>query len=157
MGKRGPAPKPTALRILGGETRPSRINHAEPKPSGMPRMPVDMPVDAKKVWRRIVRDYGPTGVLTAADADVLRAYCEAFVRYTKSAALLEETGPLVSGARQGELVKNPLHQVVRDNATLMRALGHDIGLSPAARTGLHAAPAAVEDPVETFLGGRRVG
>ena len=39
MGRRGPAPTPTKLKLLRGETRPSRINRAEPKPGGVPRMP----------------------------------------------------------------------------------------------------------------------
>jgi phage terminase small subunit len=34
------------------------------------------------------------------------------------------------------LVKNPLHQIVRDNATLMLQLAGKLGLTPAARSGL---------------------
>jgi P27 family predicted phage terminase small subunit len=67
---------------------------------------------------------------------VLRLYCDAVVRYNEAAALLEKSGPLVRGVRAGELVKNPLHQVVRDNATLVRTLAGDLGLSPSSRVGL---------------------
>lgn len=156
MGRRGPAPIPTALRILAGETRPSRINRDEPKPTpGHPRMPVDMSAEGKRVWRRVMRDYGATGVLTPADADVLRCYCEAVVRYAGAARQIEQTGPLVRGARQGELVKNPLHQIVRENADLVRSFAREMGLTPAARANLSGAERHAVDPVDEFLDGRR--
>lgn len=145
MGRRGPPPTPTKLKILRGERRPSRINRNEPKPrADLPRFPAGLGKAAASVWRRIIRDYGHTGVLTAVDADALRAYCEAVARYEHAASLLEESGPLVRGARQGELVKNPLHQIVRDNADLLRQFARELGLTPSARTGLRAegAPAA---------------
>lgn len=136
MGRRGVPPTPTKLKLLRGERRPSRVNREEPKPRGAPIKPEGMSRDASAIWRRLIRDYGPTGVLTAVDTDVLRAYCEAVVRYTRAAQLLEESGPLVRGARRGELVKNPLHQVTRDNADLMRQLARELGFTPSARSAI---------------------
>jgi len=156
MGSRGPAPTPTRLKVLRGETRPSRLNHAAPEPrGGRPRQPADLSPAASAVWRRVLREMGATGVISAVDADILRAYCEAVSRYAYAAAALEQVGPLItaagSGARRGELVKNPLHQVVRDNALLVRALARELGLTPAARVGLtgHHEPEA--DPFDAFL------
>ena len=115
-------------------------------------MPAGMSKDAQAVWRRVMRDYGHTGVITAADTDVFRAYCDAVARYEKAAQLLEDMGPLVRGARRGELVKNPLHQVVRDNALLVRQYGRELGLTPSSRTGLTGKPAGTGDPLDAFLG-----
>ena len=152
MGSRGPAPLPTRLKVLHGETRAARLNRNEPKPAGRPRMPPDMSDEAKRVWRRVIRDFGATGVITAVDADALRTYCEAAVRYVQAARTLEASGPLVRGARSGELVKNPLHQIVRDNAILLRAFARELGLTPSARTGLTGATGAVDDdPLEAWL------
>jgi P27 family predicted phage terminase small subunit len=138
MGKRGPAPMPTKLKILHGEKRKARLNHDEPQPrANLPKRPSDLSDEAASVWRRIMRDFGATGVITAVDADALRAYCEAVVRYQYAAKKLEESGPLVRGQRSGELVKNPLHQIVRDNADLLRQFARELGLTPSARTGLH--------------------
>lgn len=140
MGRRGPAPTPTALKILRGETRPSRINRDEPRPVGeLVPIPPDLSSEAQAVWRRVVREFGHTGVIRGADADVMRIYCETVARYEKASRLLDASGPLIKGARGGELVKNPLHQIVRDNATLVRALAGELGLTPAARVGLHDA------------------
>ena len=49
MGSRGPAPLPTKLKVLHGETRAARLNRNEPKPAGRQRMPPDMSDDAKRV------------------------------------------------------------------------------------------------------------
>ena len=81
MGARGPLPTPTKLKVLRGETRPSRLNRTEPRPrSNRPRMPLDMGPVAKTVWRHVLREMGATGVITAGDADVLRVYCESVAR-----------------------------------------------------------------------------
>jgi P27 family predicted phage terminase small subunit len=118
-------------------------------------MPADMTVRAKQVWRRVLRDFGPTGVLTGADADILRAYCEAVAPYEHAGAMFDASGPLIraqgTGARRGELVKNPLAQIVRDQAALLRAMARELGLTPAARTGLSVEPVPAYDPMAELL------
>ena len=136
MGQRGPAPLPTRLKLLRGESRPSRVNYDEPIPTAMYlNVPEDLSSEARQVWSAVVQAIHHTGVLTAADADTLRMYCEAVVRYRAAESMLTKTGPLIKG-RDGEFVKNPLHQIVRDNALLMRSLARELGLTPAARSGL---------------------
>ncbi len=143
---------PTALKVLHGERRPSLLNRAAPKPrSNRPTMPLDMSAEAKTVWRRIMRDFGAKGILTAVDADSFRAYCEAVVRYVQAARTLEASGPLVRGARTGELVKNPLHQIARDNAILMRAFARELGFLPAAREGLTVRESVAADPLAEWM------
>ena len=156
MGARGPRPTPTALKVLRGETRPSRLDRAEPKPRAEPLpTPPDLGPAATEVWRRVVRGMGPTGVITGVDAESLRIYCESVARYRHAAELLDASGPLITaagrGARRGELVKNPLHQIVRDNAVLVRAYARELGLTPAARVGLRPVGEAERDPFAAFL------
>jgi P27 family predicted phage terminase small subunit len=90
---------------------------------------------AVRVWDRILGDFGHTGVIRRLDTDVLRIYCDAVVRYGEASRLLESSGPLIRG-RDGALVRNPLNQVVRDQAKLVQSLAGELGLTPAARTGL---------------------
>ena len=136
MGQRGPASMPTRLKIIRGETRPSRVNYDEPMPTALHlQVPDDLSADAREIWVAVVQAVHHTGVLTSADVDTLRLYCEAVVRYRSAEDMLVKTGPLIKG-RNGEFVKNPLHQIVRDNALLMRALARELGLTPAARRGL---------------------
>ena len=139
MGRRGPSPAPTALKLLRGERRPSRVNYDEPKPLfHLPAKPAGLSAGAALVWERVIAELGHTGVITVADADVLRAYAEAVDRYASAAEALAASGPLIRGARAGELIKNPLHQIVRDNAMLMLALARELGTTPSARSGLRS-------------------
>lgn len=94
-------------------------------------MPTDMDVEAQTVWDRVVGS-DPTGLIRAADTDVLRAYCESVARYQYASRALTQSGPLVRGPR-GDLIRNPLHQVVVDNADKIRQFAHALGLSPAGR------------------------
>ena len=136
MGTRGPQPKPTALKILAGETRPSVINYAEPIPEGGALTPpADIRTEARVIWEQVVAALGKTGVLTSADKHILRLYAEAMARYIEAEGMLVKTGPLIKG-RDGNFVKNPLHQIVRDNADAVKKYAREIGLTPAARVGL---------------------
>jgi P27 family predicted phage terminase small subunit len=132
---------PTKLRVLRGESRPSQINRHEPEPlPGGPIAPDDLSPEAKAVWERVLREVGHTGVIRGADADVLRMYADAVARYQQAEGLLRQTGPLVVDRHHGgSAVKSPLHQIVRDNAVLVRTFAGELGLSPAARVGLRDA------------------
>lgn len=137
MGRRGPAREPTALRLLKGETAPSRVNRAAPQPrSTTPVMPSDMTDAANVVWRRVMKEQAP-GVILSVDRDGLRIYCEAVARYEESSRLLATSQPLVRG-QTGLLVRNPLHQIVRDNADMVKLWARELGLTPAARASLTA-------------------
>lgn len=76
------------------------------------------------------------------------------MRYEHAAVLLEKSGPLVRGAerRGGELVKNPLHQVVRDNADLVRAFARELGFTPSARSALTDVKKPTDgDPLDRWM------
>jgi P27 family predicted phage terminase small subunit len=151
VGRRGPAPTPTGVKLRNGETRPSRVNRLEPLPRhAAPAMPRGLDDVARKVWRRVVREMGGSDVILAADADVLRCYVEAVSRYARAAQMYAASTPLVR--RGGELVKNPLHQVVRENADAVRLFARELGLSPSARAGLRVEPSAVSADIEDVLG-----
>jgi P27 family predicted phage terminase small subunit len=136
---------PTELKLLHGERRPSRLNRNAPKAKNVPVIPAGMSAPAQSIWNRLTRDYAHTGVLTSVDVAALRVFCEAVVRYEHAAAMLEQSGPLVRGARRGDLIKNPLHQIVRDDADLIRAFARELGFTPSARSALTAVQEADED------------
>jgi P27 family predicted phage terminase small subunit len=150
MGKRGNPPIPTTLKLLRGETREERLNRDAPRPSGGPPvMPAGMSKEAQKVWRRQLKALGGTGILTTADTDCFRVFCEAVVRYVEAAKLLAVSGPLTEGQRG--TIKNPLHQVVRDNAGLVRQFARELGFLPTAREGLHTREGTEGDPLEEWI------
>jgi phage terminase small subunit len=52
----------------------------------------------------------------------------------------------------GGLVKNPLHQVVRDDGEQIRLFARELGLSPSARAGLRVEPEHGFDLIDPVLG-----
>jgi phage terminase small subunit len=54
--------------------------------------------------------------------------------------------------RSWALAKNPLHQVVRDNADHIRLLARELDLSPAARASLQMLPGADLPDIDAELG-----
>jgi P27 family predicted phage terminase small subunit len=98
------------------------------------------------VWDHVLAHQAP-GVIVAVDAFGLRIYCEAVVRYVEAAKLLADTGLLIRGSRGRELVRNPLHSIMRDNADMVRLWASELGLTPGARASLNvpASGTAAED------------
>ncbi len=78
MGQRGPAPQPTALRVLKGETRPSQLRTA-PQPQDPPEKPDDLEPAVAKVWDRILQATALTSHIGQGHADTFRHYCEVTV------------------------------------------------------------------------------
>lgn len=152
MGERGPAPDPPKLKVLRGTERRDRRRTPAPTPAaGYPPMPRELSDPERRIWRRIRRAMEGIEVITIADQGILVAYVSAEARHNHARGLLIESGPLIRGARRGELVKNPLVQVVRDTATLMIALARELQLTPAARARASRPADVDQDPFEAFL------
>lgn len=105
---------------------------------------------AQQAWRLVLREMGDSEVLTGADTHILRIYCESFGRYVEAVELYDQTTPLIR--KHGVLAKNPLHQIVRDNADQVRVLARELGLSPAARANLQMMPGGVLPDINAELG-----
>jgi P27 family predicted phage terminase small subunit len=132
MGKRGPAPRPTALKVLSGD-RPDRVNRAEPQvPAGEIEAPPWLGGQARDEWDRLAPVLIRMGVLTVIDVDSLGVYCEALAHYQQAARLVDQSAVLIGGQRG--LVKNPAMQVIRDQAAIIRAFAREFGLTPSARS-----------------------
>lgn len=133
MGRRGPAPKPTQLRLLHGD-RPARVNDREPVARDvLPEPPASVAGDVREVWEYTVRELAAMRVVSSADRDALLCYCEAVVAHRKASAVLAKSPVLVKGALGG-LVRNPALAIQRDAAHTIRAFAQEFGLTPSARS-----------------------
>lgn len=138
MGNRGPAKKPTALKLLQGEHRASRINANEPVPRPLPPEPPGwLPKDVRAVWDRTLVELTAMNLAASADGDSLVVFCQAVVHYAEACRLVNTAGILIKG-ENGGVVKNPAMQIVRDTGHTIRTMGGQFGLTPAARAGLSA-------------------
>jgi P27 family predicted phage terminase small subunit len=144
VGRRGPAPAPTALKVVRG-TRESRINRAEPKPSESTVEPpawltlADAATEqghesALDVWRRMAPDLEKRGVLTAWDVEAFAVYCDAVVHFRQASLEVARDGMTVQGVRG--VVKNPAVTAAKDYADLMQRYGARFGLTPSDRASL---------------------
>lgn len=141
MGARGPKKRPTNLALLHGE-RKDRINTDEPQaPAGEPE-PIDALSDeVREIWNYTLAQLRVMKLATPADRDMLIAYCEAVVTHRRASKLLANSNVIMRAQSrtpgQAGYVKNPLVQIQRDAAMVMRALGREFGLTPSARSDIH--------------------
>jgi P27 family predicted phage terminase small subunit len=135
MGRRGPAPKPTELRLLHGDRR-SRINTAEPRPRDLaPERPRWLTPTAVEEWDRVAPDLVAMGTVKAVDATALGCYCEAVARLRAGLAALAEFGLVLVDA-DGVPHRNPASGMVRDASNEVRLWAREFGLTPSARSPL---------------------
>lgn len=146
MGKRGPKPKPTALRRLEGNPsrRPFPANEAMPElapPGAAP--PAHLSAKAKAEWRKL---YGPLrncGLLTTADLSAFGVYCAAYGLWQEAQERLAKDGRIVT-TPNGHKQASPWIAIARHEAELMKGLMDRFGMTPASRSRI--APAGTPPP-----------
>jgi len=140
VGRRGPAKTPTELKLVTGSAKahPERINRHEPKPrNAPPEAPDDLSDDVREVWDHTVAEIEVMITARAVDRDALLCFCEAVVIHRRASRLLAGTELLTHGAK-GNVVRNPLVQIQRDAAMVVKAFAAEFGLTPRARAEFSA-------------------
>lgn len=144
MGKRGPAPAPTALKLVRGD-RESRINREEPLPAESAVVAPDwLPDEARAVWVRLAPDLIAKGVLTLWDVDSFADLCSLIVINRAALLDIDRNGTnctvvdreLSDGTLIYRLTKNPSWQVAKESTALITTLGGRFGLNPSDRAQL---------------------
>lgn len=136
MGRRGPQPVPTQLRLLRGETRPSRVNQAEPQPRELPLSRPDwLSAGGRHEWDRVAPDLTAMRAAHQVDSSALAAYCEAVARFRVATELVARAGLMLKD-RDGTIRRNPAVAQARDASIEMRMWAREFGLTPAARQPL---------------------
>jgi P27 family predicted phage terminase small subunit len=135
MGARGPAPKPTALRIIEGNPGKRPLNRNEPKPTPkIPSRPEWLNAEAKREWSRIVPELDRIGLLTIVDRAAITAYCSAWSKVVQAERHMQEEHTLLS----------PWWTIWKDAVRQVRAFCAEFGLTPSSR-GRMTVPGHVED------------
>lgn len=145
MGKRGPKPQPTSLKILRGNPGNRRLNDAEPQP---PADGVIMPRHLGEVaaarWAELLPMLQATRVMTRADVEALARYCDTYEWWLATRAKLKAEGdtyPILNdGGEIKYIAQRPEVSIAHKLAQQLRQLEADFGLSPAARVSLKVEP-----------------
>ena len=145
MGRRGPPPEPTKLRVLKGNPSKRPVNEREPEPRATaPRCPEWLSVHAKRVWHRLVPELKAMRVLTYIDGDALTAYCQTYARWQAAEEFIQKHGeayPLRD--EQGRIrcmQQFPQVAIARNLILVLRAYQQEFGMTPSARSRVVVAP-----------------
>lgn len=89
MGRRGPKPDPTAVKLARGTFRPSRdaVRFDVAPVSGVPVRPGDLSPESAALWDAVIAEHAGRGTLGLLDTSALGALCEQYDLYRKSLAL----------------------------------------------------------------------
>lgn len=157
MGKRGPKPQPTQLKILRGNPGCRPLNADEPQPptDGIATPPHLGQVAAAR-WDELLPMLQATRVMTRADVEALARYCDTYEWWLAVRAKLKAEGdtyPILNdGGEVKYIAQRPEVSIAHKLAQQLRQLEADFGLSPAARVSLKVEPdGKSESTIEKFL------
>lgn len=133
MGRRGPAPQPTAMKLAKGETRPSRTNPAEPKlaPPVSLEPPKRLTGAGQAAWLKHAQPLTDAGVLTDHDLDALESYCSTLTAIERFETEARSMGPTMA-------IRCGVQGMVLRLQTLANQLRVQLGLTPSSRTQVRA-------------------
>ena len=152
MGIRGPAPKPTAVKILQGKPghRPLPANEPRPSAGRLPSAPRFLGEEARKEWKRLAPRLHAVGLLTEADHDALALYCETWATWKRAEEQVRRKGEVVK-TTNGNVIQNPYlaiaNRAKRDALLLLR----EFGMTPSARSRVNVGSAADEPSLADLL------
>lgn len=138
MGRRGPAPKPTALRLLEGNPSGRPVNQNEPKPQQVTSFepPQDLPEEGKAVWKALSQELARIGLLTVVDLEAFYRYVKYLLEYREADKKI--AGMLVMPIRNPNgsikyLMQNPYLSIRNQAADRLARLEQQFGMTPSAR------------------------
>lgn len=156
MGKRGPPPTPTKLKILRGNPRGKPINKSEPKPEGDDGFPDAMlSGDALAKWKETVPVLQGMGLWSRADRGAWVRYCVLYETFVRNKRLVDQHGDVMQMTTQNGtpyLQVSPYSTQMFAAAKEMLRIEQQYGLTPSSRSQVTATTKRVEDdPFEAYL------
>lgn len=136
MGRRGPAPKPTSLKLIQGTYRKDRAAPNEPRPDvSIPKCPTWLSKEAKREWKYITPHLASLGLLTMIDRAAIASYCQLYAEWVRLEKwAIDHPDEHYQVASSGYLSPHPnisqRDKVRKDMLAFLR----EFGLTPAART-----------------------
>ncbi len=153
MGKRGPKPKPTAVRIFEGDPGrllPKREGEVVPASGEICPMPPEwLGSVGASVWTLVAPRLYAVGCLTVNDERLLSQYCEAWEDFFRARELIEAEGTTQTNDK-GMQSSHPAVKQKRDATLLIKQIGGEFGMSPAARVGLNISGQKKENALDAF-------
>ena len=144
MAKPGRRAQPSKLKLLKGNPGRRPISEDEPRPlipSCIPEPPIWLEAYAKDEWSVVGPELYRMGLLTVVDLTAFAAYCQSYARWRLAEEHMSENGNTV--VEETGLERRVPQAIISQAALVdMNRFGSAFGLTPSARTSIHAAPPA---------------
>ncbi|NQX67971.1 phage terminase small subunit P27 family [Paenibacillus alba] len=122
----------TKKEVEDREAAAKKFTRKKPKKMKVPSWLND---EARKVWRKTVKDMEDFDVLDKVDEDVLGAYCDAVAKYQEANNLIEMHGSTEVNA-QGNRIVSAHVKMAQGYSRLILAYSNKLGLNADARARL---------------------
>lgn len=132
VGKKGGGKHWTEKEVKEREAAAKKLERKKKKKLKIPEWLSD---EARKVWRKTVKDMDEFGVLDKVDEDVLGTYCDAVAKYQEANQLIELHGYTVISATGAKSV-SPYVTMAQGYARLILSYSNKLGLNAEARARL---------------------
>ncbi|HMB90134.1 MAG TPA: phage terminase small subunit P27 family [Rhodothermales bacterium] len=134
MGKRGPRPKPTSLKVIQGTYRKDRASANEPAPEPVaPKCPTFLKGEARREWKRISAELVKLKLLAEIDRAALAAYCSNWETFVLADKIIREKG-LTCLTPNGHEQQRPEIAIRNKAFQQMRNFLSEFGMTPASRS-----------------------
>jgi P27 family predicted phage terminase small subunit len=159
MGRRGPPPQPTSLRILRGNPGHRPLNESEPQP---PADAIEPPSYLQGVslekWHDVVKKLEDMSLMTNADVDTIARYCVMYERYQKYLDQVRRGLDVLVMREESGRVR---YMQITPAATMLSKLDEqmlrverEFGFTPASRSEIQTSPKVPNDPLAAFVARR---
>lgn len=136
MGKRGPQPEPTALRLIKGNPGRRPLNNLEPQPRKQaPPRPAWLDADAAAVWDDLADELNITGLLTSVDGHAFAAYCATYARWRRAQIDIDRNGETETVRGKG-IRRRAIVAICRELLNQVLKFQREFGLSPSSRSSI---------------------
>ena len=151
MGKRGPAPKPSALKKLAGNPGNRPIKDEPTLGGDKPACPSWLPQPAKSEWRYIVPKLEEMGLLEKTDRAALVGYVLTYWLLRDSVEHLDQEHIVkVYETHNGNYQQHPRISVINKQLEMMLRYMKEFGMTPSSRSQFSVAEPE-KDPAEEFF------
>lgn len=146
---RGRKPKPTWLKVVGGNPGRRPLNDAEPIPQGdLVDAPTWMTESQQTGWRYAI-EHAPLGLLKRLDRSVLAVWVVAQDLHQDAAEKVARYGAVIKAPVTGVPIQSPYVAVLNKQAAIMMKAASEMGFTPSSRSRVRTdKPADARNPFE---------
>jgi len=141
MGKRGPPPTPTKLKILDGTHRKDKHGDPDLEPKGevldkLPPPPRHLGAEGKKRWKKTGQILLEMGLLTLPDLEALEVYADAWDERAACLRVEKKQGRYFTNAKTKVVVMHPAVRNRRDCEKIIKQFHACFGMTASDRNGM---------------------